>query len=215
LVRREGSVVLADSDRRDRVLVANALRQAGYETIEVESGFDALEAARGANVGLLVLDVGLAGMTGYEVCHELRSESGDEMPIFFISRTRTEPMDRVAGLLIGADDYLAKPLDPAELVARVGRFLSRRRGERRGPIESTTDNVNLTVREREVLDLLADGRAQKEIALDLSISSKTVGTHIQKLLVKMGVHSRAELVAQAFRRGVVSPLHDRRANRRA
>jgi DNA-binding NarL/FixJ family response regulator len=196
-------VVLADGDRRERSAIASALRQAGYETIEVDTGLEALEAARADGIGLVVLEVALTGMTGYEVCHELR-ERGDDVPIFFVSSTRTEPLDRVAGLLIGADDYLAKPLEPAELVARIGRFVSRGRIARPRVENGDGAGLRLTEREREVLGLLAEGRTQKQIAGDLSISSRTVGTHIQKLLVKAGVHSRAELVAQAFRRGLVS-----------
>ena len=61
-----------------------------------------------------------------------------------------------------------------------------------------------------MLGLLAEGRGQKEIAHDLTISSKTVGTHIQNLLAKFAVHSRAELVATAYRQGIVSALFDRR-----
>jgi DNA-binding NarL/FixJ family response regulator len=70
---------------------------------------------------------------------------------------------------------------------------------------AAASTVHLTAREREVLTLLTEGRSQKEISYDLTISSKTVGTHIQKLLTKVGAHSRAELVAHAFRTGLVSP----------
>lgn len=94
-------MVLADADRLVRSAVADALRQAGYETIEVESGFEALRAAREEGVGLVVLEVTLPGMTGYEVCHQLRVAPGEEIPIFLVSATRTEPIERVAGLLIG------------------------------------------------------------------------------------------------------------------
>src|SRR4051794_16698746 len=81
LSRNEGSVLVADGDVRERRLVAGVLRRAGYETVEVENGFDALEAARGGGIGLAVLDVSLPGLTGYEVCHELRRDSGHQLPI--------------------------------------------------------------------------------------------------------------------------------------
>ena len=196
-----GAVVLADTDRRSRESMAASLRRAGYETVEVESGIEALRAAREDGVRLVLLEVDLPDMTGYEVCHELRNGARDELAIFFVSGIRTEPLDRVAGLLLGADDFIVKPFDPNELIARARRFISRRPtaggGHRNG------SGPRLTDREHEVLALLAEGARQKEVAHRLSISPKTVATHIQNLLGKLGVHSRAELVARAYLLGLV------------
>src|SRR5262245_23877237 len=74
---------------------------------------------------LVVLDVQLPEMSGYEICRELREEFGEGLPILFVSGFRTEALDRVAGLLVGADDYLVKPFAPDELIGRV-RALTRR-----------------------------------------------------------------------------------------
>ena len=188
MTERTGLVVVADADRRARETTAASLRRAGYETLEVETGAEALSAARGRDVGLVLLEVDFPDMSGYEVCQKLRHGASEGPAIFFLSGIRTEPLDRVAGLLLGADDFIVKPFDPNELVARVGRFVSRR------PTAVAANGGNgapsLTDREREVLVLLAEGRRQKEIAHRLSISPKTVGTHIQNLLGKVGVHSR-------------------------
>jgi DNA-binding NarL/FixJ family response regulator len=206
-------VVLADAEPEDRELAAGVLRRAGYETIEATSGIEALEAAQVDGVCLVVLEVVLPEMTGYEVCRELREGGRDDLAIFFLTSTHTDPIDRVAGLLLGADDFVVKPFHPEELIARVRRFVSRRSASR--PAVSSHERLRLTVREREVLNLLAEGRSQKLIAPELTISSKTVGTHIQNLLVKFGVHSRAELVASAYRGGFVLPLDDERLGRQA
>jgi DNA-binding NarL/FixJ family response regulator len=195
--RKVGAVVIADGVEADRALASAALRRAGYETLEVSTGAEVLDAVAESGVALVVLEVGLPDMTGYEVCREIRSERGDELPVFFLSGLRTEPLDRVAGLLLGADDFIVKPFDPDEFVARVRRFVNRktamhtvRTGDGRAP--------QLTRRELEVLNLLVEGRRQKEIAAQLVISQKTVATHIQNMLGKFDVHSRAELIARAY-----------------
>lgn len=201
-------IVLAVGDVATRELAAASLRRAGYETVELGRGEEALAAARAGGVGLLILEIELPDMTGYEVCHVLREEQGEDLPIFFVSGIRTEPLDRIAGLLLGADDYLTEPFDPNELLARVRRYVTR-------PASTATRNgragrLHITEREQEVLRLLANGARQKEIALELSISPKTVGTHIQNLLTKLGVHSRAELVARAYALGLAETGASRR-----
>jgi DNA-binding NarL/FixJ family response regulator len=180
--------------------VVRALNRAGYETIDVGTAGEALEAARADGVRLVLLEVELPDLTGYEACRELREEHGDELPIIFVSGTRTEPIDRVAGLLLGADDFIVKPFDRAELVARVRRFVTRGtlRHESSFDAETARNGPHLTEREQQVLALLAHGAQQKDIGEQLSISPKTVATHIQNLLRKLDAHSRAELVARAW-----------------
>lgn len=120
--------------------------------------------------------------------------------MIFLSGERTESFDRVAGLLVGADDYLVKPFDPDELAARVRAVLRRAQPSVPAPLQS------LTRRELEVLRLLADGLDQRQIAAELVISAKTVGTHIERILGKLGVHSRAQAVALAYRDELLSPV---------
>jgi DNA-binding NarL/FixJ family response regulator len=203
--RKAGAIVIADGDQSERALASAALTRAGYETIEAGTGTAALEAVQAEDVALVVLEVGLPDMTGYEVCREIRRLHGEDLLVFFLSGMRTEPLDRVAGLLLGADDFIVKPFDPDELVARVRRFVSRK-----GLTHMTEGgggrNPQLTRREIEVLNLLVEGRRQKEIAALLVISQKTVATHIQNLLGKFDVHSRAELIARAYQLGHARPL---------
>src|SRR6266550_4366158 len=208
LERKIGAIVIADGVESERALASAALRRAGYETIDVGTGQEALEAVRENGVALIVLEVGLPDMTGYEVCREIRSQRGDELPIFFLSGLRTEPLDRVAGLLLGADDFIVKPFDADELVARVRRFVNRK-ALLRDVAAGNGRSPHLTRRELEVLGLLVEGRRQKEIAAQLVISQKTVATHIQNLLGKFGVHSRAELIARAYLLGHARHLSDR------
>jgi DNA-binding NarL/FixJ family response regulator len=189
----EQPILIVDADAGVRGSVASVLKQAGYRTSEAASGEAALEAVRDERPRLVVVEVHLPGVSGYEVCRELRDGFGEGLPIMFVSGDRTESFDRVAGLLIGADDYLVKPFAFDELVARVRALL--RRSEATPPSHAST----LTSRELEVLRLLSEGLGQGEIASRLVVSPKTVGTHIEHIFKKLGVHSRAEAVAAAYR----------------
>jgi DNA-binding NarL/FixJ family response regulator len=148
--------------------------------------------------------VNLPEVSGYEVCRELLDKYGDDVAVIFLSADRTEPYDRVAGLLLGATDYIVKPFDSDELLARVRTAL--RRSEQSGRYGTGQVAALLTAREREVLNLLAGGFDQGEIASKLFISPKTVGTHIQRVLTKLGVHSRAQAVAVAHEQGLTGPV---------
>lgn len=192
-----GAILIADVDAELRSQVAAVLTQAGYETLEVASGDEAIEAARRLLPRLAILEIALPGLSGYEVCHQLRGEFGDGLPIVFVSGERTEPFDRVAGLLIGADDYLIKPFAPDELLARV-----RRLARRTVPVSPSVAS-KLTNREMEVLRLLAEGLEQDEIARQLFITRKTVGTHIENVMRKLGVRTRSQAVALAYREDLV------------
>jgi DNA-binding NarL/FixJ family response regulator len=190
-------VLVVDDDAPFRAYVRGVLEECGYRVVEAEDGLAALAAVRAARPAAVILDVNLPRLSGYEVLRSLREQHGAELPIIFVSGERTESFDRVAGLTIGADDYLAKPFAADELLARL-RCLLRRTG-RATPAASST----LTRRELEVLQLLAEGLDQAEIAERLVISPKTVGSHLERVLSKLGAHSRAEAVALAYRLRVV------------
>jgi two-component system, NarL family, nitrate/nitrite response regulator NarL len=189
-------ILIVDDDRASRLLVSQVLQRAGYATNEVNTGEEALTVAKRERPLLVVIEALLPGLSGYEVCRELKDEFGEALPIIFVSGTRTEPGDRAAGLLVGGDDYLVKPFDPGELLARVRRLLPPR------PEQAQTAH-NLTKREIDVLSLLAEGLTQAEIAEKLFISPRTVGKHIEHILAKLGVHSRAQAVAHALREELI------------
>jgi DNA-binding NarL/FixJ family response regulator len=190
------SVLVVDDDESLRALMTQLLGRGGYRVREAATGDEALAAAREERPSLALVDVHLPGMSGYDVCRALRAEFGQGLPIVFISGERTEPFDRVAGLRLGADDYVVKPFDPDELLARIDRLVDR---SRFGPEHDAMSSSRLTRRELEVLHLLSRGRTPKEIGRELSVSRKTVSTHIQNIRTKLNVHSQAQAVAVAFR----------------
>lgn len=190
-LRRE--VILLVGDDAASPSLVRFLHVTGFATSRATNAEGALAETRRRRPSLVLMDVHLPDVSGYELCHVLREEFGSALPIVFVSADRTEPDDRVAGLLIGADDYIVAPFDCGELLARLRRLLSR------SAAVEPNGAADLTLREREVLTLLAQGRDQAGIASDLVISPKTVASHIQHILVKLGAHSRAEAVALAHR----------------
>jgi DNA-binding NarL/FixJ family response regulator len=190
--------LVVDDNDDFRAFVCELLESVGYATTELATGAAVLSAAARERPAAVLLDVRLPGLNGYEVCRELRNRYGRSIAIVFVSGERTEAFDRAAGLLIGADDYLAKPVDPSELIARITRLVDRPRSNGEIPRSNAKLEV-LTRRENEVLDLLAEGLRQQEIADRLVISPKTVATHIQRILSKLEVRSRAQAVSLALR----------------
>jgi DNA-binding NarL/FixJ family response regulator len=191
-----GAVMIAEDDLGLLELLGVHFEGSGYTVVRAASGRRALEIAEQQPLAAAVLDVNLPLVSGYEVCHRLRGRFGRMLPIVFVSGERTEPYDRIGGLLLGADDYVVKPFDPGEVLARVQSLLER--------TAAAAPTARLTPRELEVLGLLAEGFDQGAIAERLVLSSKTVATHIERILVKLGVHSRAQAVAIAYRQSLVA-----------
>jgi len=183
-------ILVVDHDAGARALATASLQRAGFTTSEAESGENIGELVSRTRARLLLLEVALPGASGYEICRQLRDEFGEQLPIILVSGDRTDELDRSAALLLGADDYLAKPLDADRLLAPVRRLLAR--------AEALT-RPNLTEREQEILSLLAAGQTRSDIARRLVISRKTVAKHIEHILAKLGVHSEAQAIASAFR----------------
>lgn len=188
-------MLVVDDDEATLELLKLVLEDDGLVAVSASDGERALDLAGETLPALAILDVCLPGVSGYEVCRRLR-EARPALPIIFVSGERTDALDRSAGLLLGADDYVLKPFLPEELLARV-RAVLRRAAPQDGP---------LTPRETQVLALLAAGRSEREIAAQLVIAPKTCAKHLERILEKLGAHSRAEAVALAYREELVPHL---------
>ena len=166
------SVLVVDDDPGVLDVVAFMLRREGFEVDEEKDGGAALAAARGRQYDIVILDVMLPGMSGTDVCRELRAES--DVPILMLT-ARDAELDRVLGLELGADDYVTKPFSAAELLSRVRAILRRRELDRvngggatvrrlgglqidlgRHEVLVDGDRVHLTLSEFKVLALLAE-----------------------------------------------------------
>ncbi len=205
--------ILVVDDEADIVaLCAYHLATAGYRVATAASGEDALEHARSQRPALIVLDLMLPGMSGYDVLQQLRADDGLKHTAVLMLTARREEADRIRGLTLGADDYLTKPFSPQELVLRVGAIL-RRVGSagvasdtlKIGPIRIDRAAHHVTVGDQEIeltptefklLLTLAErpGRVQSrslllETVWDAApdIQTRTVDMHVQRLRGKLGV----------------------------
>ncbi len=115
-------ILIAEDEQAIADSIAYALRTDGFNAQHVTLGAAALERVRAEPPALLVLDVGLPDMNGFEVCRQLRQFS--DVPVIFLT-ARSDEIDRIVGLEIGADDYVTKPFSPRELVARIRVVLRR------------------------------------------------------------------------------------------
>jgi DNA-binding response OmpR family regulator len=135
---RGGTVLLVEDERSIGNLVATYLKREGYGVVWVRSGEEAMTELTRHPLRMVVLDIGLPGIDGFEVCRRIRAKSS--LPILMLTARDEEP-DRVAGLELGADDYVAKPFSPRELVARVKAVLRRTEGQRHDAVLALGDVV--------------------------------------------------------------------------
>lgn len=115
-------VLIVDDDIEIANLIAIYLQNEGYEVIKAENGLRALEVLNSTNIDLILLDIMMPEMDGIQACMKIREEKN--MPIIMLS-AKTEDMDKILGLTAGADDYIGKPFNPLELIARVKSQLRR------------------------------------------------------------------------------------------
>lgn len=215
----KGAILVVEDERAIADLVRAYLRREGFDVVWVSDGESALRELPRHPVRLVVLDIGLPGIDGFEVCRRLRSRTA--VPILMLS-ARDDEVDRVAGLEAGADDYVGKPFSPRELAARVKAILRRAgssaaglpSGERialRGILIDgaartvTVDGrpIVLTVRE---FDLLAALLSNPGIVLsrdrllemvwdgEFPGGTRTVDVHVAQLRSKLGVDGLIETV---------------------
>jgi len=203
-------ILVAEDDRDIADLIAHYLRKQGWAPHIATTGDDALLYARRQPVDVVILDVMLPGLSGLEVCRALRGDKATEaIPIIMVT-ARAEETDRIVGLEIGADDYLAKPFSPNELVARVRALMRRsKRADLQpatlslGPIvmdlsrHTVSDEgreVKLTAKEFLLLQYLLEHRG-RVLSRDLLLGdvwgyrytggTRTVDVHVRRLREKL------------------------------
>lgn len=184
--------------------VAATLRAEGYEVQTARNGVEALTRVLEAIPDLIVSDIRMPGMSGYALARQLRSTPHtDLIPIIFLT-AKDETQDRIEGFRAGVDSYLTKPFEPDELTAVIHNILSRvQRTHARVARLVTANNQTaeknfvhdeeLTDAENRIAEAVARGLSNKEIAIELSISARTVENHISRILAKKHFSNRVEI----------------------
>ena len=172
-------ILVVDDEPHIIEFVRGYLERDGYEVMTASDGDSALDLATSAHPDLLVLDVMLPGRSGFDVLRSLRA-AGSTVPVIMLT-ARDDLVDRVAGLELGADDYVVKPFEPRELVARVGAVLRRLERPVDGPLLSYFDlAIDATIREAcRGTDLLPLTRTEFDLLVTLLTQPGRVWTREQ------------------------------------
>ena len=204
--RVAGRILILDDDPELRATLARGLGEAGYECEAVESAAAARAAiSRASDMALILVDVMMPDEDGWQFVQRLRS-FGDDTPVIYLT-ARDAVSERVRGLRLGADDYLIKPFDFSELLARIDAVLRRRRAGRQlrvGKLEIDTERrhvdlegrrLELSPREYELLDALARARGRvmtraellEDVwGIDFETGTNTVDVHVARLRKRLG-----------------------------
>jgi two-component system response regulator FixJ len=188
-------VYIVDDDDSMREAIELLLRTVGYQTVPFGRASEFLAKYNSEQHAVLVLDVRMPEMSGLEVQQQL-NRAGAMLPVIFMTGHGDIPM-AVQAMKDGAFDFLTKPFRDQDLIDRINNALKQDK-ENRAQIEKHADlrrrADSLTAREREVMALVVDGKANKVIAIDLGLSERTVEIHRANVMEKMGARSIAHLV---------------------
>ena len=207
-----GLVLVVDDERDLRTLLEFNLRQSGYQVVQASTGAEALARARSLRPQVIVLDLNLPDVSGTDVCRLLKSDEATRgIPILMLTARGSEA-DRIAGLELGADDYVGKPFSVREVVLRVDAVARRgtarpsgtgQRTLKAGPIELDLDayivrvdgnELPLTLQEFKLLAYLVEGkgrvRTRDELLTNVwntspDLETRTVDTHVKRLRDKL------------------------------
>lgn len=203
-------ILVIDDEAKMRSQTAELLRLERYEVTEARNGREGVELARRTPPDLIVCDITMPEMNGHRVLEALRADPKTAAVPFIFLTGWGERDDVRAGMNLGADDYLVKPVDPAELFAAVSARLRRAEmaaaaaggaaGKKTGdePKPAQLEKLGLTPREAEVLFWVAHGKTNPEIATILGIGLTTVKKHLEATFVKLGVENRTSAAAMAL-----------------
>ncbi len=210
-LRENKRLLLIDDDPNLILLVKDYLEFQGYQVVTATNGLEALLVLEDKTPDMIICDIMMPEMDGYTLVEQIRQDPRTSwIPVLFLS-AKGQTQDRVKGLNIGADVYMVKPFEPEELVAQVESSLKQAKrliyrsviGTEAESANSVPRDIELTRTELKVLQLVAQGMANREIAKHLKVSQRTIETHVSNMLSKTHLHNRTELARWAIDNRVV------------
>ncbi|MBD1916700.1 MULTISPECIES: response regulator transcription factor [Cyanophyceae] len=205
------TVLIVDDDPILQMTLTRRLEAQGFKVISATSGQEALDLLSNQPADVVVSDVMMPGMNGFEFCHHLRSSPAGEMVPFIFLSSLGELTNRVQGHMLGADDYLVKPFSAQELIAKVRGAIARSQ-RLHSTLERLLDQsalqpppLPLTPAEERVFWEVVQGFTNKQIGEHLFLSPRTVQTHLSNMLAKLNLENRSQIVRFAFERGYRMP----------
>jgi DNA-binding NarL/FixJ family response regulator len=199
-------LLLIDDDPNLILLVKDYLEFRGYEVLTADNGKEALNSLSQNLPDMIICDIMMPEMDGYGLIENVRQDPRTSwIPVLFLS-ARGQSQDRIKGLNLGADVYMVKPFEPEELVAQVESSLKQTNrlllhtdgiGDESSSIQVPA-TVELTPTELKVVQLVARGLANREIALQMNVSQRTIESHVSNMLGKTGLSNRTELARWAI-----------------
>jgi len=208
------NILIVEDDKAILTALKDDLEYEGYKVSTATDGKEGLKLAQDSEFQIIILDILLPGLTGLEVCKKLR-ESGKNTPILMLTAAKTEEMDKVMGLELGADDYVTKPIGSRELVARVKAILRRTNKDTKEPdpyvfgdvsvnfsnhdVIRAGKKIHLTALEFKLLKFLIDNRGKVVTRDDILrgawddaiVSPRTIDPHIVHLRKKIEANPEA------------------------
>lgn len=208
-----GTVLIVDDEPHNLALLHGALDDAGYRVLVAMDGDNALQRLQRRRPDLILLDALMPGMDGFQTCRRIKANSATaDIPVLFMTAL-TESNHVVEGFAAGAVDYVTKPIECTELLARVAAHLRTARSLHAARLASRPAALSLedeacgkrlagrfalTDRETQVLRWLACGKTNKDIADILGLSPRTVNKHLEHIYIKLGVETRAAATSVAL-----------------
>ncbi|NJN74326.1 MAG: response regulator transcription factor [Limnothrix sp. RL_2_0] len=204
------TLLLIDDDPNLILLVQDYLEFRGYQIVTANNGAEGLKALDKDVPDLIICDVMMPEMDGYTFIQNIRKDPKTSwIPVIFLS-AKSQIQDRIQGLNQGADVYLVKPFEPEELVAQVESSLSQAKrmltysnsGSKTSSIQ-VPSNVELTPTETKVVSFVSQGLSNREISEKLSVSQRTIESHVSNMLNKTNLSNRTELARWAMDNSLV------------